>query len=303
MMGTIIRATSISLGSNSSIDLAVSAGQECIAKSKTNKKDIDLLLNVGLYRDDNIMEPAIAPLLQQKLDLNIDPVHNSMENGALRTTFSLDVANSTCGFLHAAHVADSLIKTGMANNVLIVSSDVHPSKKTNPGFPYNHIGAAVLLSGSDDTEKGFRKFVFKSSFKDMEGAGALCFGSLSKFGTTGRDYFEFDIHPDYPEQMLEYAGKLAKNFIEPSNMSPAEINHVVANECRQDFGKRMVELIGLSEHATAPDIFGKYGNGCTSSLIIGYSMLQNGDNLRDGDSVLFVGAGSGPVGACALYTV
>jgi 3-oxoacyl-[acyl-carrier-protein] synthase-3 len=94
-MGTIIRSTGICKDpSNLSIlDLAESAGEQCIASAGIDKKDIDLVISTGIYRDDNVVEPAMAALIQQRLGINLKIDWN-------HRTFAFDILNgcaAQCG--------------------------------------------------------------------------------------------------------------------------------------------------------------------------------------------------------------
>src|SRR5512137_727990 len=53
-----------------SIKLAVDAALGCLKEVDMPASDVDLLINTGIYRDDNIGEPAIAALIQQGIRAN-----------------------------------------------------------------------------------------------------------------------------------------------------------------------------------------------------------------------------------------
>ena len=76
-MGTIIKSSYASPdGPQSSIGMAVFAVQNCLKKVGMHVQDVDVLINIGVFRDKNIVEPAMAPLIQQQLGMNLDPVQN-----------------------------------------------------------------------------------------------------------------------------------------------------------------------------------------------------------------------------------
>ena len=137
-MATIIKASYASpSGPPSSIGMAVFAAQNCLAEAGLPPQDIDLLINIGVFRDDNIIEPAMAPLIQKQLGMNLDPVRK----GCLqRTTLSFDINDGECGFHTAVHVADAFFKSGSAKYALIVAGDIHPSKTASPRFPVSKRG-------------------------------------------------------------------------------------------------------------------------------------------------------------------
>ena len=71
-MGVIIKETAISNNGyiTSSIEHAVVASEACIKRAGIDRNDIDLIINIGLYREENISEPAMAPLIQKRLGIN-----------------------------------------------------------------------------------------------------------------------------------------------------------------------------------------------------------------------------------------
>ena len=68
-MGAIIQATGISTDKTikSSIEHASLAGNRCIEQSGVSRLDIGLVINVGIYRDQNMFEPGMAALIQKEL--------------------------------------------------------------------------------------------------------------------------------------------------------------------------------------------------------------------------------------------
>ena len=131
-MGTIIKSSYASPdGPQSSIGMAVFAVQNCLKKVGMHVQDVDVLINIGVFRDKNIVEPAMAPLIQQQLGMNLDPVQNDHIH---RTTFSFDINDGECGFLTAVSVADGFLKSGAAKHALIVSETFIPRKAIIPLF-------------------------------------------------------------------------------------------------------------------------------------------------------------------------
>ena len=144
-MGIIIKATSIVENSENqgSVELTVQAAKACIASAGITMEDIGILINLGIYKEDNIGEQAMAALIQKQLRLNADPVKQSP---AEKTTFCFDLLNGSCGFLNAIQVLEALMKNDQLNYAIIVSSDVHPSRDQVQDFPYAPYGAAVIVA-------------------------------------------------------------------------------------------------------------------------------------------------------------
>ena len=61
-MGVIIQAVAVSQDSavRGSIAHAARAGRDCVSRAGVALQDIGMLINTGVYRDDNLVEPAMA---------------------------------------------------------------------------------------------------------------------------------------------------------------------------------------------------------------------------------------------------
>lgn len=134
-MATRIEALTLISGGvrrrRSSLRLAVAAGRQAVSRAGLRPADVDLLINAGLYHDENLGEPALAPLIQQDMGVNPDDPQPGRSG-----TFSFDVANGSCGVLSALQVADGFLRAGTAHAVLIVASDADPGHGMAPRFPF-----------------------------------------------------------------------------------------------------------------------------------------------------------------------
>lgn len=297
-MGTLIKAASISVGGEmlGSIDHAARAAEQCIAKAGIDKQDIDLLVHVGIYREDNIAEPSIASLIQQRIGLNLDPVKHPVE----KTTFSFDLANGSCGFLYAAQVIDAIFKNDATKQALIVSGDVHPSKMESADFPYTHSGAAVLLTRSDKKEKGFKNFMFRTSEDGYVGLEGYI--DLPAHGNEGRKSITVTVQDDYSSRLQEFTVRTIKEYVESRLINVSDIRLLIISQPAPGFGRGIAESIGLNENSVV-DLYDKYGDPHTSALSIGYFIAAEEGLFKENDQILFIGAGSGLTSACALYVV
>ena len=144
---------------------ATIAAKACLAESNVGTDEIDLLINVGNYRDDNMCEPSIAVLIQHALGINLNPLTTPVK----AHTFSFDLMNGASGMLNALQVANAILSTKGGHYALLVSGDSHPSKQAHADFPIQHAGAALLVECSDT--KGFSTFSFQTTptFKGTSG--------------------------------------------------------------------------------------------------------------------------------------
>ncbi len=297
-MATIIRAASSSTNADctSSLEHAVRAGDRCIRAAGIEKASIDLLVNVGVYRDDNINEPAIASLIQQRLGINLD----SSNGQSGRSTFSFDLMNGACGFLYAAFVADSLIKSGSICQALVVSSDAHPSQKQNGAFPYRPSGGAVLLQKSADPGRGLQSVFFKTSEDGYNGVESFC--DVSAGGRFSRHDVTVNRHESYIPRLQAFVVSSIESLVSDASLDLERIKLLITSQPGANFAARIAELIGLKAEM-ALDTYGLYGDTHTSALAVGYQMAIDKGLIGEKDHILFIGAGAGLTVACAEYVV
>jgi 3-oxoacyl-[acyl-carrier-protein] synthase-3 len=299
-MGVIIKGTSISASQEDrgSVYLAVRAATKCIKSTNINKQDIGLLINIGVYRDDNIVEPAMATFIQQQLALNIDPVKDFAIG---KSTFCFDLNNGPCGFLYAIQVIDALMKNLKSiKYAIIVSSDVHPSKKQILKFPFSHVGAATILKRSKQNGKGFKDLIYKTS--TIRGyTGLIGYVDFFERKTEPRRNIKLLASKDYKDRLYNFTNQTIKEYIDSNKLDTSDMK-LVMNQPRRDFAKRIAKSIGIKEESVL-DFYNKTGNAHSSALSIGYHIGKYKNLLNNNDKILFVGAGSGLTTTCALYVV
>ena len=284
------------LHSASAVDSAASAGMQCLSGAGVATGDVNVLINVGVYRENNIMEPSVAALIQQKMELNPDPAKNCLQ----QRTLSYDLVSGATGFLNAAMLANSLLQTGAASNVLIVAADVHPSGQSQDDFPFSTLGTAVLLQRGGDDGRGFGPFLFKTAPAGST-VGYSTKGKVSEFGMEGRSHAVFTAEADCVEQLGAFAIETARDFLQRNAIAPEQIDILVASQVARNFPHRLAQQLGLPAHCYAVDLYEKQGDPHTAAPgACLHHLLQDG-LFQSGKNVLFVSVGSGLSAACALY--
>lgn len=288
-MGAIIRGAGNSLDRSitSSLTHSVNASKDAIHKAGIEADAIDVIINVGVYRDDNIVEPAFAALIQKELGINLD-----LKSG--RTTLSLDLSNGGIGALNAICVADSLLQSDAAHNVLVVGADAHPSMRFHKGFPYRTIGSALLLGKGNDPERGFQNFAFASD-SDAEKVGRRAV--LNTAAIRGRENLQFVEGPNFVPDAINLSLKRAKEFIQEQKIDSSR-SFFISSELGPEFADTLAKGLGFSQEAIVP-LFKSFGD-CNSSVFgLAYSLLEK--KVKPGTDILFVGATAGISFACAHY--
>ena len=143
-MGTHIEAACAQAGNGrrkaTARRLANDAARTCFSLAGRRPSDVDMLINVGMYREDNMGEPALAAIIQEDIGANLGhpPTGGS-------GTFSFDLLNGACGVLTALQIESGLLQSGVIKLGAVVSSDVQPELENPRAHFLRPAGGAMLL--------------------------------------------------------------------------------------------------------------------------------------------------------------
>jgi 3-oxoacyl-[acyl-carrier-protein] synthase-3 len=139
-MGAVIEAVETVRGhGQSATELAAEAAGRAL-----NGDSVGLLVNASVYRDGSVMEPANATFVQRRI-------------GGDGRMLSFDLCNGACGVLNAIQLVDGFLGTGAIRRGLVVTADVDPTPGVSQGYPYEPVGAAIVLRPGRPGE-GFEAF-------------------------------------------------------------------------------------------------------------------------------------------------
>jgi 3-oxoacyl-[acyl-carrier-protein] synthase III len=292
-MGAIIKATGVSLDPTigSSIAHAAIAAKECLANARLAVEEVDLLINVGVYRDSNMVEPAMAALVAKQIGLNLDYVKFPTKKAAL----SLDLMNGGCGILNAIQVAGAFLTVDRGQSILIVSSDAHPSGRLGvPGFPYATLGAAMLLQNDASDGRGFGRVQMRDSNDGAFGRE----GYLAEDGPTGRDRIHVHTDEGYAEQLVGLARDAVHDYVVAERIDLSK-TLLVTSQVTPRFAAQLAAQLDVADAATVRLDVG--GDPHTSALTLGYDLGVKSGQVARFSQILFVAAGAGMTTACAIY--
>ena len=132
--------------------LAVCAAKGALGAAGRGADEVEILVNAGVYRDENIVEPAMAPFIQRGIGANstFPPLNGTR-------TFSFDLGNGAGGPLTAIRVIDGFMRSGAVRTGLVVASDADPDPSRSENYPFAATGGAILLRAAANGE-GFAWF-------------------------------------------------------------------------------------------------------------------------------------------------
>ncbi len=266
------------------IEHATVAATACLENSNVGTDEIDLLINVGNYRDDNMCEPSIAVLIQHALGINLNPLTHPVK----AHTFSFDLMNGACGLLNALQVANAILSTKDGRYALLVSGDAHPSGQEHSDFPIQHASAAILLERSKTN--GFSTFSFKTtdSFEGRTG-----FLDLDVHGLESRHSIITEGCID-EGRASEFAHNVVSAYITQQEINPDTTELLIAHP-DESFQNTLASKLQMNQCSASASTMRDLH---TANLGFALDRLQNMGTTKD---VLCVVVGSGITVGCTLY--
>ena len=302
-MGTIIESVGVAearrgLRHPSSVELATRAARDAIEAAGCEAGEIGLLINAGVYRDENICEPAIAPFIQRGIGANPALVPGGP------TTFSFDVQNGVCGMLTAIQVLDGFLSSGVAKRAMVVASDIDPTPGVSQGIDFAPSGGAILLRSVDGPE-GFTAFHSETVGKHSN----LFEGHVEWIGE-GRSGLSLHLGrnhaarirqgENYVAQCADCAARAIGRFLETRGLTLADVDLVVPSISPAGFPEALAEGIDAQD-CTMPAPQGGMGIPHSAGPALALASAMAGERYRKARSVLLVAAGAGITVALALY--
>ncbi len=291
--------TSHGLRKASALRLANDAAKACLAHAKTPPGDIDMLINAGIYREDNLGEPALAALIQEDIGANLGqpPIGG-------HGTFSFDVMNGACGVMNAIQLQAGFLRSRVIQHGLIVTSDVHPNPKQPGAHPFRPTGGAILL-GWDDGIAGFTDFYTETftEYQDMLESRQhwkAVHGPHGPGRPYGQSQLVIDQKPGYQARSVDCAVAATRRFLGRLGMGIEDIDLLVPAPSVPDFLDSLRVRLGVPGDRVAyvaENLVDAYSAGPIAAV---EAALKTG-RLAEAENTLMLAAGAGITVSLALY--
>ena len=260
-------------------DIAARAGLNAMQRAGVEPSEIDALLFCSVTHD--FAEPATANVVADKL--------------GVRNAFVFDIKNACNAFLSGVDVADSLIKTGKAETVLVVSGEVFSKwikfdydnkqelmERAPVTLSLGDGGGAFLLRASDEQDRGIDKAYFHT-YSDMWNHNVVWGGGVMYPRDPEKMYVPGTTKGIVDKQKEIYAGLLPKikdifgmTFAEADCIIPTQVAKWIIYNVADVFSKEM-NLPAEDFIKKIVSVVDKYGNvGSSNVPIAAYEALQNG---------------------------
>jgi 3-oxoacyl-[acyl-carrier-protein] synthase III len=279
------------------LKLADQAARACLARAHLEAGDIDLLVNAGLYREDNLCEPALAALIQE--DIGANPGHPPRKGA--HGTFSFDVANGGCGVLTALELLDGFVRSGTIRTGLVVASD--SAAGASESFPFPVVGGAMLVragnGGGSFVDLAFETFgeaagIFESSISWREQERHL---PLSRPGKNVLTVVQGD---GYAQRAIECAEEATRRFLARHELGASSVDLAIFSQSPLGFADGLATRLDLARGRVAciaDELRGAHTAGPIAALDVA---IASGE-FAAARTILFATVGAGIVVGLALY--
>lgn len=289
-MGSVIAAVGAAKGQApgaSSVALQVKASKRCLRTAAVDASRVAVLINAGVYRDGNLVEPAIASFVQHRIGANVSL------NGS-PGTFSFDIDNGGCGLVTGCMLADGFLRSDPGRYGLVVAGDVEPVAGRSDGFAYDPAAAAVLLAAGPD-DAGFLAF-----HSDVAATGLDSYSGHIEW--EGARYRLVMRQSDtYADECLAAALDGFAELLRRAELRPADVDLLVPSQSPPRFTHLLRKATGLGDRVV--DVTREYGNVHTAGPGVALAHAAREGRLEPGARVVFLTVGAGVATALALYRV
>ncbi len=250
-----------------SSDLAQRAAEEAIENANIDKKEIDAVI-VATSTPDMIF-PSTACFLSDKL--------------SLKNPMAYDISAACSGFIYALTMANSFIKSGQFNNVLVVGSEVFSHiidwQDRSTAVIFGDGAGAVVLSKTN-TDSDILSAVMHS---DGSHWGSLYCPVGEKLKMRGRETFKLAI------KSMESASKKA---LKNAGLTLDDIDLVIPHQANIRIIDALAERLGIPHEKVFSNIH-KYGNTSAASIPIALYEAIKENKIKKGDNILLTAFGGG----------
>lgn len=277
-------------------DLGLEATKIALDRAGWTPEDIDMIIFATLSPD--IYFPGSGCLLQHKLGLKDTP--------------ALDIRQQCTGFLYGMMTADAYIKSGYANKVLFVGSEVHSTgldrstKGRDVTVIFGDGAGAICLEGTETSEK--TGLLACSVHAQGKYADALMVEAPASRLNPRLDDRMLEEGRHYPTMDGRNVFKLAitrlpqvsKVVLEQAGLGIEDIDLVIPHQANLRINQAFQQSMKIDEKKMFHNIQ-RYGNTTAGSIPIALDEAIEMGLIKKGSNVLFAALGAGLTWGAMIY--
>ena len=261
-----------------SSDLAVAAARNALQMAGKSASDIDLIILATSTPDFFGGFPSTACIVQRKL---------GMDNGSA----AFDVQAVCSGFVYAMSIADSFIKSGAHQNVLVIGAEVFSRildfKDRTTCVLFGDGAGAVVMSGSNEPGILATKLHADGSYSDI-----LCVpGSVTGGAVEGSGFLYMD-GPAVFKLAVSVLEKVASEALTMAGMEASQIDWLVPHQANIRIMTSTAKKLGLPMEKMIVTV-DQHGNTSAASIPLALDKAMRDGRIKPGQNVMMEGVGGG----------
>jgi 3-oxoacyl-(acyl-carrier-protein) synthase III len=278
-----------------SSDLAALAGREALANAAIRPEDVDALIFCSVTHD--FAEPATANVVADKLDI--------------RNAYAFDIKNACNAFLSGMDVADSLIRTGKAQTVLVVSGEALSKwskfnydnkeellERAPVALSVGDGGGAFVMRPCESPNRGIVKTRFVT-IPELWNNNVIWGGGVAFPGDPEKMYI-----PGTTKKLMEMHGSVVTHFIPQFLASVGwevgDIDAIIPSQVAKWINRNIEKTLGVKDDAIVQIVEDTGNVGACNIPLATYRGWKAG-KIETGSKVIMLGGAVGAnIGAICL---
>jgi 3-oxoacyl-[acyl-carrier-protein] synthase-3 len=277
-------------------DLGLEASKTAMKRAGWKPEDIDLIIFATLSPD--IFFPGSGCLLQHKLGLDETP--------------ALDIRQQCTGFLYGIATADAYIRSGLADRVLFVGSEIHSSgldistKGRDVAVIFGDGAGAVCLEGVE-TDKNIGVLGLSLHSKGELAMSLMTEAPASRVTPRltvdmvkeGRHFPVMDGKTIF-KLAVRKLPEISKKVLEKAGLTIKDLDLVIPHQANLRINQAYQSAMELPDGKVFNNIQ-RYGNTTAGSIPIALDEALEMKLIGKGSTILFVALGSGLTWGALIY--
>lgn len=285
-----------------SIDLAKNAITDCLAKSKYNPTDIDILICCNISRYDGPGSISFEPNTSIKL----------RQYFGFENAITFDITNACAGMFTGIYIISALIKTGAIRRGMVVSGEyithlTQTAQKEIESFMDTRLacltlgdaGAALILEKASEPGTGFLEF-------DLQTYGRYSSYCIAKRSEQGGMIMYTD-SVRLTDVAVKSGARHAMNVLNRAGWPPESFQHLIMHQTSSmTMNSARGEINRLLKNSICHDgntinNLEQRGNTASTSHFVAIADHIRKNNIESGDKIVFSISASGLTIGTALY--
>ena len=255
-------------------DLAARAIQNALDNAKISAEDVDLLIVATITPD--LVFPSTSCIVQKKL--------------GLKNAVALDISAACSGFVYGLTIADSMIKSGMYKNAVVVGAETLTrimdwNDRTTCVLFGDGAGAAVLRATTEET--GILSYSIKSDGNYLDILKAT--GGPSSTKTSGNILME---GKEVFKLAVEKMPEISKEVVLKAGKTMADVDCFIPHQANIRIIDAALKKLDIPEEKVVKTIE-THGNISSACIPLALDIANKKGQIKKGQNVLLTAMGAG----------